>query len=256
MNFDATKLKLVWPGYHKDLDIVSSPTCVDGLMIIHLKESPYYEMKEDTLDMTKEESLQVERDFLFKRIEELEDKLKWQIAHGLKCNTYSAEQEQIKIKQIKELEDKLEYWKAYYEEMLESEREATAQVMRNEEAAQRLIAQMRGNITDHVRHTGDDIYLTKYCYELEPKFENVEIVAWECTSCHSVVTSSKGYKDEPKICQYSDEDYHCNNKSFIRLSGVDQQPVKQKVKRRETLAHVRWAKLSPPDDAIVMWEEK
>jgi len=44
---EAATLKIVWPGYHQDLKIISPPTCVDGLLIVHIAAIPHKHIDAD-----------------------------------------------------------------------------------------------------------------------------------------------------------------------------------------------------------------
>lgn len=52
-----------------------------------------------------------------------------------------------------------------------------------------------------------------------PRTEPVEVKMWKCRDC------GHAWDYMPRICPYTSEDYCCNGKNFIELTGTYQRPI-------------------------------
>lgn len=53
----------------------------------------------------------------------------------------------------------------------------------------------------------------------KPRMETVEVKMWKCRDC------GHAWDYMPRICPYTSEDYCCNGRNFIELTGTYQRPV-------------------------------
>ena len=41
---NAKKLKIVWDGYHHDCEVIQTPTCIDGVLVVHVSTDSMKEL--------------------------------------------------------------------------------------------------------------------------------------------------------------------------------------------------------------------
>lgn len=75
-------------------------------------------------------------------------------------------------------------------------------------------------IADNRPESWESVYAAKvYAKLTTPRTEPVEVKMWKRRDC------GHAWDYMPRICPYASEDYCCNGKNFIELTGTYQRPI-------------------------------